>query len=203
MPENEEMNGNRRGKTMAKPKIVQAPRLNAMLVANLTKRKTAGMEPLPTRKEHGYFRPTIDTQIRKRIKKLVTPRLRFGETVDARAYSTEDPPTTCANDTTVECNGTPTEDWLRQQALASIRRPLPQPEKEESYAQDKDYRDDSIHIIPPVQFFPNTKDQAVSTNAEPNKNAPDDILSPQSTEVENFDATKEPIFPDNFPASLN
>ena len=159
---------------------------------------------LPTRKEHGYFHPAIDSQIRRRIKKLVTPRLRFGETVDARAYSTEDPPTTYTNDSMIECNGTPTEDWLRRQALDSIRRPLTQPEKEEIYAQDKDYRDDhtqraNLIVQPPCS----TKKQSVATQIEQNENAPDDQPSSQSTEEETYGSPKKRIFPDDFPTSLN
>ena len=137
-------------------------------------------------------------------KKLITPRLRFGETVDASAYSTEDPSTTYANDTIIECNGTPTEDWLRPQALASIRRPPPQQEKKEIYAQDEDYRGDRTHHIKPLVQSPlNTKDQSIATQVEQNENTPDDQLSSQSTEEDNYGATKKSIFPDNFPTSLN
>ena len=75
------------------------------------------------RTKKGYPGPTDHNRFPHRTKKLITPRLHFGEKVDARAYSTEDPPTTYVNNTTIECNGTPTptEDWLRRQALASIK----------------------------------------------------------------------------------
>ena len=47
-----------------------------------------------------------------------------------------------AYDTTIVCNGTSSEDWLRRQAIASIRKQHPQIEQGKTYAQDKDYRDD-------------------------------------------------------------
>ena len=62
----EEINGNRHEETTAKPKIVQAPRLNLILAANLIKRKIVGMEPT---------RPTIrglsDTSNKKGRRKLL------------------------------------------------------------------------------------------------------------------------------------
>ena len=78
---------------------------NATRAANPTKRKIVGMEPNsandPRSKRHitpkakkRQPRPTDNSQFCHRTKKLMTPRLRFGETVDAGAYSTEDPPTT-------------------------------------------------------------------------------------------------------------
>ena len=117
---------------------------------------------------------------------------------------TEDPPTTYTNDSMIECNGTPTEDWLRQQALASIRRPLTQPEKEETYAQDKDYRDDHTHhanliVQPPCS----TKEQSVATQIEQNENAPNNQLSSQSTEGDTYGSPKKPSFLDDFPTFLN
>ena len=96
-----------------------------------------------------------------------------------------------------------TKDWLRRQALASIRRPIPQPDKEESYAQDKDYRGDRTHHINPLcQSHLNAKDQALATQVE-HENTPDHQLSSQSTEEDNYGATKKSIFPDNFPTLLN
>ena len=59
------------------------------------------------------------------------PRLRFGETEDARACSIEDSPTKHTNDTTTECDGTPTKDWLRRQATAT-KKQLPQSDRKES-----------------------------------------------------------------------
>ena len=85
-----------------------------------------------------------------------------------------------------------------------MRRPLPQPEKEESYAQDKDYRGHHTHHINPlVQSPPTTKDQSIATQVERIENAPEDQLSSQSTEEETYGSTKKSIFPDNFPTSLN
>ena len=84
-----------------------------------------------------------------------------------------------------------------------MRRLFPQPEKEESYAQDKDYRGDRTrHINPPVQSSLTTKDQSVATQVE-NENASDDQLSSQPTEEDIYGSTKKSIFPDNFPISLN
>ena len=123
------------------------------------------------------------------------PRLRFGETVDARAYSPQDPPTTYTNGSTIECDGTPTEDWFRRQALASIRRPIPQPEREETYAQDRDYRDDYKHYITKE---PNTVSQVALT-----ENASDNQAPLQTNEEETSTSTKPPISPDDFPVSLN
>ena len=48
------------------------------------------------------------------------PALR--ETVDAGAYSTEDPLIEFTNNLTTDCSVTPTGDWLRQQAIAAIKR---------------------------------------------------------------------------------
>ena len=159
---------------------------------------------LPARKEHGYFHPAIDSQIRRRIEKLVTPRLRFGESVDARAYPTEDSPISYTNDSLIECNGTPTEASLRRQALVSKRRPLTQPEKEEIYAQDKDYRDEQTHranliVQPPYS----TKEQSVATQIEQNENGPNNQPSSQSTEGDTYGSPKKPNLLDDFPTSLN
>ena len=180
---------------------------------NLTKRRTAGREP--TRQT---IRDLNDTSIEKgtrilppsnrqpnsrRIKKQVTPRLRFGETVDARAFTPKDPPTTYTNDSTIEYVGTPTEDWLRRQAFASIRRPIPQPEKEKTTLKTKT-TETTIHIM---QTPPKNKQlQPPSCNPptiEQNENAPNDQPSSQSTEGDAYDSPKETIFLDDFPISLN
>ena len=81
---------------------MQANHPNATLEANPTKQKIVGTEPmLPT-----IHDPSVTTHKnvkgtplshnqrtnQKMNQKTITPRLRFGETVDARAYSPEDPP---------------------------------------------------------------------------------------------------------------
>ena len=130
--------------------------------------------------------------------------MRFGEKVDARAYSTEDPPTTYVNNTTIECNDTPTEDWLRRQALASIKKPYPQTEQEETYTQDKDYRDNpKQHVNLPTQPPLINRELPITNQIEPNENAHDDHPTSQQTKEDNHGSTKAPIFPDNFPTSLN
>ena len=121
--------------------VRQAPQNGKLLEWSQRCQRSASQAPHYTRTKKGHPRPADNNRLYYRTKKLITPRLRFGEKVDARAYSTEDPPTTYVNNTTIECNGTPTEDWLRRQALASIKRPYPQTEQEETYTHDKDYRD--------------------------------------------------------------
>ena len=64
------------------------------------------------RKTNNFVQPTT-TKTDDVSKKLNTPRLRFVETIGAGAYSIEDPPTEYSNETTTECNGTPTEVRLR------------------------------------------------------------------------------------------
>ena len=79
--------------------------------------------------------------------------------------------------------GNSRRDWLRRHALASIKRPLPQIEKEETYTQDKDYRDDDEHRInlltqPPLT----TKEHTIASQADQNESTPDDQPSSQTTE---------------------
>ena len=96
------------------------------------------------------------------------------------------------------------EDWLRRQALASKGRPIPQPEREETYAQDKDYRiDHTRHTNPTVQLPCPTKEQTATTQIEQNENAPNDLSSPHSIEGDIYDSPKKPFFLDDFPVSLN
>ena len=122
----------------------------------------------------------------------------------ARAYSPEDPPTIYTDDTTVECSGTPTEDWLRQQAIASIKRPPPEKEQKTKSTQDQDYRGDyQSHTNPPSQPTTNTKELSVTTQTDNNKNAPVDNLTSQTTEEDTHKTTKIPIFHNDFPTALN
>ena len=192
---------------------MQAPRLIAILAVNLTKRKIVGTEPtLPTihdlnvifnKKEKRI--PTSKRQQPKIPKNQQTiyaaPALR--ETVEARAYSTTDPPTTYANDTTIECNGLPTEDWLKRQTLATIKRPLQQPGKEEIYIQDKDYRGDHTHHTNLLTQPPSTiKEQSIATQLVQNENVIDDQSSSQTTEEDTYGSTGIHTFPAISPSRL-
>ena len=132
------------------------------------------------------------------------PLLRFGETVEARAYSPEDPPTTYTNDTTVERTGTPTEAWLRRQAIASIKRQPPQEKQEEKFPEDQDYGCDyQNHTNLLSQPTIPIKELSVATQKDRNENAPDDHPSLQTPEEDTHGSTKLPIFHDEFPNSLN
>ena len=129
--------------------------------------------------------------------------MRFGETVDARAYSPEDLPTIYTTDTIAECTGTPTEDWLRQQAIASIKRPPPEKEQDATFLQDQDYRSDhQNHTNPLSQPIINTKELSVTTQIERNENAPGDNLSSQTTEEDTHGTAKIPISHYDFPTAL-
>ena len=160
--------------------------------------------PSVKRTKKGHPRPADNNRLHCRTKKLITPRLRFGEKVDARAYSTEDPPTTYVNNTTIECNGTPTEDWLRRQALASIKRPNPQPEREKTYTHEKDYRDSAKqHVNLPTNSPLINRELSATNQVEQNESAPDDRLLSQQNERDNHNSTKTFPSPDDFPTSLN
>ena len=83
------------------------------------------------------------------------------------------PPTTYTDDTTVECSGTPTEDWLRQQSIASIKRPPAEKEQKTTFTQDEDYRGDyQSHTNPLSQPTTNTKELSVTTQTDNNENTP-------------------------------
>ena len=132
------------------------------------------------------------------------PRLRFGETVDARAYSPEDRPTIYTTNTTTECTGTPTEDWLRQQAIASIKRPPPEKGQETAFLQDQDYRSDhQNHTNSLPQPTTNNKGLSVTTQTNNNENAPDDNLPSQMAEGDTHKTTRIPIIHNDFPTALN
>ena len=106
-------------------------------------------------------------------------------------------PITYTNDSTVGCDGTPTVDWLRRQALASIKRPIPQPEEKKTYTQDQDYRDDHTCHTNPI------KEQTTSAQIKQNENAPNDKPLPQPTERDIYDSPKKPFSLEDFPVSLN
>ena len=107
----------------------------------------------------------------------------------------------------MECNGTPTEDWLRQQALASLKRTFPQKHQEQTCTQDRDYRENSEQQTQqtdfPAQPFTTTIDPTIETQLVQSENEPGDQLSPQQTKEATHSPTKPPIFPDDFPTSLN
>ena len=138
------------------------------------------------------------------MKKLITPRLRFGETVDAKAYSPEDPPTIYTTDTTTRCTDTPTENWLRQQAIASIKRPPPGKGQETTFLQDQDHRSNhQNHTNPFSQPTTNTKELSATTQTDNNENAPDDNLTSQTTEDVTHKTTTTSTFHNDFPTALN
>ena len=157
------------------------------------------------------------------------PALR--ETTDARAYSIEDPSTKHNNEVPTECNGTPTEDWLRRRAIATIKRhnakheqrrecpnwindsegqymttkkPLPESDQERICVFDKDYRCDPWDS-PDLydQSSLTFKEQPIAPVTDKNTNAFDEQSpSPLPKEDINGSTTKS-IFPDHFPVSLN
>ena len=113
-------------------------------------------------------------------------------------------PTIYTTGTTTECTGTPTEDWLRQQAIASIKRQPPEKEQEATFLQDQDYRRDyQNHTNPLSQPTINTKELSVTTQIDHNENAPNDNLSSQTTEEDTHDTTKILISLNDFPTALN
>ena len=93
---------------------------------------------------------------------------------------------------------------MRRQALASIRRPIPQPERKETYAQDKDYGDDHTrHANPIVQLPCPTKEQTTTTQIDQNENATGDHPPPQTKGEDTHGSNKLSILHDDFPTSLN
>ena len=155
----------------------------------------------------------------------------FGKTVDATAYSIEDPQTKHNTESKLQCNGIATEDWLRRQAIATIKRynakheqqkeyptwiedsndqqkttkrPLSQSDQERIYVYDKDYRCepwDRPDIYDLSTF--SFEQQPIATSPDQNTNDNDEQLSSQPPEENNYGTTTRPIFPDEIPASLN
>ena len=185
--------------------VWQAPQNGKLLEWSQRCQRPASQTSQYTRTKKGHTGPNYNHRRYHRTKKLITPRLRFGEKVDARAYSTEDPSTTYVNNTTIECNGTPTEDWLRRQALASIKRPYPQTEQEETYNHDKDYRENPQHANLPTKPHLINRERSVANQPgfPQHGNAPDDCPSSQQNKEHNHDYIKAFISPDDFPTSLN
>ena len=117
---------------------------------------------------------------------------------------TRRPPTIYTTDTTAECTRTPTEDWLRQQAIASIKKQPPEKEQEATFLQDQDYRSDhQNHTNPLSQPTINTKELSDTTQIDHNEKAPDDNLPSQKTEEDTNDITKISISLNDFPTALN
>ena len=80
------------------------------------------------------------------------------------------------NKTTIECNETPTED----------------------------YRGDQNHCTGLLaQSYLTTKEQPIVSPVDQDESALDDQPSAQSPKEDVHSSTKKPIFPDDFPASLN
>ena len=95
---------------------------------------------------------------------------------------TRRPPTIYTTDTTTKCTDTPTENWLRQQAIASIKRPPPEKGQETTFLQDQDYRNDhQNHKNLFSQPTTNTKELSATTQTDNNENAPNDNLTSQTT----------------------
>ena len=92
---------------------------NVTHVEKPIKQKTAGTEPTPQTtlenedtsfNTHKPDHRPADSHHRNLAKKLKTSRLRFGETVDARAYTIEDPPNRHEEDFMTECNEEPMQN---------------------------------------------------------------------------------------------
>ena len=95
------------------------------------KQKTAGTEltrqttlengdtnsPYPQTRSTTSRSPSLESS-----QKLRKPRLLFRETVDARAYTIEDPPNRYEEDYMTECNEEPTQDWQRRWNISMILR---------------------------------------------------------------------------------
>ena len=145
---------------------------------------------------------TSDSQPMNQTEDESKKRLRFGETVDASAYSPEDPPTIYTTDTTTRCTDTPTENWLRQQAIASIKRPPPGKGQETTSLQDQDHRNDYQNHTNSFSQ-PTSQEFSAPTQTENNENAPDDNLTSQTTEEVTHKTTKASTFHNDFPIALN
>ena len=100
--------------------------------------------------------------------------------------------------------GTPTEDWLRRQAIATIKRPLPQPDQQRTYVTDRDYSCDHKHSTNlHTQHSLTPKDQPIELSADQNTNALNELSSSHPPWGDTHGSTKKSIFPDDFPISLN
>ena len=146
---------------------------NAIRVERCTKPKTVGTELIRqmtpgNENENSPSQRTRSANTVHPSKKLKSPRLRFGEEVDARAYTIEDPPNRY-EDFFIECNEEPTQDWQRRwnvgmilrhnarhpedptpqlqwitewaDSYATLKRPLPESKTERIYIYDMYYRE--------------------------------------------------------------
>ena len=101
---------------------------------------------------------------------------------------------------TVECSGTPSEAWLRQQAIASMKRHPPQEEQKVTPPNDQDYRNECrYHEKTPSQPIITTKEPASQTQGNPVEN----VQTAQMPEGNTHGSSGPPIFHDNFPTFLN
>ena len=199
---------------MDKPITVQANRPNATLAANPTKRKIVGMErTLPTTRDPNVITHKNENRTlppnKRQLNLLTNKNTNYAapalwENSRCEGVFTRRPPYHIPTDTTAECTGTPTEDWLRQQAIDSIKRPPPEKEQEATFLQDQDYRSDhQNHANPLSQPTINTKELSVTTQIDHNENARDNNLSSQTTGEDTHDTTKTPISQKDFPTALN
>ena len=194
------------------------PNVNAILVENSTKPKTVGTElmrrmtpgkndmnsPYPPAKLVNNQFPLLKSSQKT---KSAAPPLRG--TVDARAYTIEDPPNRYEEDFFTECNEEPTQDWQRRWNVgvilrhnarhtedpaplpqwitvspdnyATLKRPLPESKTERIYIYDKDYRCDSWDE--PTIYDTNKLSFKIQV---PNPQA-------QSTEITNLPSPPSPI----------
>ena len=210
----EEASGNREENITATPETPLVPPSNAIPVENPTKQKTVGtgLTRQMTRdlndisnKKGKKITPHNSRQTKPQTNqktRYAAPALRGNSRREGVLINR--PPITYTNDSTIGCDGTPTVDWLRRQALASIKRPIPQPEAKKTYTQDKDYRvDHTRHTNPIIQFPCPTKKQTATTQMEQNEDAPKDQSSPHLTERDIYDSPKKTFSLDDFPVSLN
>ena len=148
---------------------------NVTFVENCIKQKIVGTELMwhkrSPQKETRVHHPNQQDQRTTRAHHVFSAKkLKFGEKVDARAYTIEDPPNRYEEEFITECNEEPTQDWQRRWNVGMIlrhnarhpdgptplpqcikeshdnyetlKRPLPETKTERVYRYDKDYRCD-------------------------------------------------------------
>ena len=199
---------------MDQPTTVQANHPNVTPAANHTKRKIVGTEQmLPTihdlnvtTHKNVKWTPLSHNQqanpITNQKTNYAAPML-WGNSRREGVFSTRTP-TTYTNDTTVECSGTPSEAWLRQQAIASMKRHPPQEDQKATHTEDQDYRNAcQNHEQPPFKPTSTTKELSTETRIDQIENAPDVHTASQMSEEDIHGSTQLPIFHDNFPTFLN
>ena len=164
----------------AEPKQTEAPKPKCDTCGKLHKTDNcwggANAANDPRKKETQIHHPNQQNQRTTRThpvrsaQKFKSPRLRFGEKVDARAYAIEDPPNRYEEDFLTECNEEPTQVWQRRWNVgmilrhnarhpenptplpkwktespdnyATLKRPLPESKTERIYIYNRDYRCD-------------------------------------------------------------